>query len=204
MDLSNLDFDGLEKLRDGEKKLSANVGAFGGSLSISIWDDNKRGGGPVVKLRMNRSVKSFFIVLLERTIKLAPGSSISMVFHEAKREGDKLKNVPVATVTGGRNDRGVCYIKIDAENGVSGTFPLRPPLSVDVSGFLDQGEASVVAVHGFISFLRYDAAVAQLLTNQKRDFKGGSGGGSGGNGGGSYGGRSGGDEGGFGGRGSVF
>ena len=160
----------------GEKGSRLQLEVFRGRVGFAISQENK----PMIKIGFQQSMISMICHALEKQLTAGPGAQpikISLTKYDIQTK----TSTDDGAVVIGRDDKNLIYIGVwKAGVGQDGKmkFPLRLPLSVDVSADIDAVEQSVIAAKDFITVLNHEARTASVLSSWKRRMPaGGAGGG---------------------------
>ena len=159
----------------GEKGTALRLESFRGRLSFGVFQDNK----PPVKIQLPQGMTTVIVYALEKLLDGGPNAT-PIKISLSKFDIQTKTSTPDGDIVIGRDEKNMLYIGVWKPGvGADGKlkFPLRLPLSFDVSADIDAVQQSVLAARDLITTLNHDARVAAVVSSFKRKMPPGGGGG---------------------------
>ena len=168
--MAELNFDRIISLNsDNEKGVSLQIGVYGGYASLTVWDENKK-GGPTARFPLNRAALVLLKEHLHKALSGAPKVQNSIPFSKWDRE--TRTSIQLGGIFVGRDEKALLYFGIQTPKNPPQKFPLRVPITVDSGESLTDVQRSELSARTVIDQLTTDIPVALMITSFKRENTG--------------------------------
>ena len=172
--MNELNLNGLVRLKTSQFTHGMTLGVFGGRASLSVFDNNGGGGGPIIKFLFSETSLVIFKELLEKLLSDENIKPIEMGNYPYDKE--TKARVFRAAITLGRDETDKhAYITIYGEKHKD---PIMFPFLTDDSIKIGNGNGhsdipkKALSEYGIKTFLRCInnlISVGCVVTNEKRD-----------------------------------